>query len=496
MTLATQCGLTLARAALIGAGAALAAGPIRGMLAIPAGRERRIAWAALLVPYLTPVILVGYAYSNTSLSLIRSPVLNEALYDALLFVKLVPVAALVLHLAPRSMSAQAVHCHRLLRSGTPGKGAFYFLATRAGRAPGVRRSGMSPFSALSFWLRGPGRSYAAAFALVFVLATPEFEMASLMIRPSWTVALFDAQAGGLVLSESLRAVLVPAAVETALLAGVLALLFAGTAECRSAAGGGRTPSKAARLGVWAYLAAAAIVTTAIPMVVVLGGTVRGLALLLEGFVLGKDIAASLLFGGGAAVCAYAVARAVVGGGAPAGARAAAAIALAVPGLLGALVLSLVTLSVFQLPGMRHLRATVVPGLVALTLLVLPFALVLEALLGRLRPAAALHLAGMLIRSPHGESRRRAGGIVWALRTRMHLWAVFLVFVLAYFDMTIGSLLSPPGMSPVFVKLYNFMHYGQSSTLSAMVCLSALVPVVLLAAAPALGRSAERILARG
>lgn len=469
MTVATQCGLTLVRAALVGAGAAVAAGPIRRMLAIPAGRERRIAWAALLVPYLTPVILVGYAYSNTSLSLIRSAALNEALYDALLFVKLVPVAALVVHLAPRSMSAEAIHCHRLLAGPRPSKLA-------------VTTCGRRFFSALSFWMRGPGRSYATAFGLVFVLGFAEFEMASLMTRPSWTVTLFDSQTGGVVLSGSLRAVFVPAAVETALLAGVLALLFAGESERGSSAGPGSAPSEAARLGVWAYLAAAAIVTTAIPMAVVLGGTVRGLALLAQGSVLGKDIAASLLFAAGATVCACAVARAVVGGRATRGARAAVAIALAVPGLLGALVLSLVTLWIFQLPGMRHLRATVVPGLAALTLLVLPFALVLEALLGRLRPAAALHLAGMLSRSPHGESRRRAGGILWVLRTRRHLWAVFLVFVLAYFDVTIGSLLAPPGMSPVFVKLYNFMHYGQSQVLSAMVCLSVIVPLVLLGGA--------------
>jgi hypothetical protein len=60
-------------------------------------------------------------------------------------------------------------------------------------------------------------------------------------------------------------------------------------------------------------------------------------------------------------------------------------------------------------------------------------------------------------------------------------AVFLLLCWGYFDLTAGSLLAPSSMTPVFVRLYNLMHYGESTVLSAMVAVVMLVPVLLLLA---------------
>ena len=65
-----------------------------------------------------------------------------------------------------------------------------------------------------------------------------------------------------------------------------------------------------------------------------------------------------------------------------------------PGLLGALLLSLLVLAVFQLPVARAVGGTPVPLLAALTLLLIPFALFLAFLFVALRPQQSLHLAGL------------------------------------------------------------------------------------------------------
>src|SRR5262249_46000484 len=48
-----------------------------------------------------------------------------------------------------------------------------------------------------------------ATGIMFLLCFQEFELASLIGRPAWTVWLFDAQVGGLALAESLRRALFP-----------------------------------------------------------------------------------------------------------------------------------------------------------------------------------------------------------------------------------------------------------------------------------------------
>ena len=459
MNLAGQYGWTLARGLSVGLLGVLLALPLSRLLASPGKRARLGAWTLILAPYLTPSLLVGYAYSNFSLSLVRHPSWNALFYSALLVMKLAPVAAVVVYFAPSLFSQEAVHCRRLLR-----------------RQEGGLRSLLSY---VSFLLRGPFRGPLVALVLVFLLAFGEFEMASLFGVKAWSVALFDAHAGGLALSESLRLSLFPTLVGASLVLAALFLLL-------TVPGGSATPvrrpadlGRGAGLLAWAYAAAS----------VMLGGMARGLRMLVSEFVLGKDILASVLFATGAAVCAYCVAGwflAVALGATSAKRKLAWAFCLSAPGLLGPLVLSLGMVWVFQAPGLRAMYDTPVPVLIALTLVVLPFGLLLRIVLHMLRPGEAIHAAELLSSSTSSGVRRWHSRLIWQLRSRRQFWVAFLLFCWAYFDLTASSILAPPGMTPVLSRLYNFMHYGQSAVLSAMVCVAFLVPVAVVVLADAAG----------
>jgi hypothetical protein len=290
--------------------------------------------------------------------------------------------------------------------------------------------------------------------------------------------LFDAHAGGLQLTQSLRLVLLPAAVEGAILLAGMAVVV-GMRTPAQPARGDRTRGLMERdWPAWGFLAACLVVVTLLPLANVLQGTVKGIGVVFQQFVLGRDIAASLLFAVAAAACAY-LAASLWGYGRK---RIGWALAAGFPGLLGPLVLGLLILAVFQLKGLRAVYDTPLPLLLALTLLFLPFALLLRMLLTIYRPVEALHAARLLGKSPSPSVRGHGEAIARFIRTRGRFWVLFLLFTWGYFDLTASSILAPTQLTPVFVRLYNLMHYGQMSVLSAMLCVAICVPLVLLGAA--------------
>jgi len=459
--LSAQHALALARGVAVGAACVLAALPLRALLARSHGASRRLVWFGLLAPFLTPVLLVGYAYSNYALSLVRQPGLNAAFYGVLLWLKLTPLAAILLYLAPRPVSPEAVHCRRLLRAG---------------------EHGVKPLlSYLAFLAGGPLRACALAFLLVFLFAFAEFEMASLMSVRTWTVSLFDDHAGGLAMSESLRRCALPAAVELVLLGGALVIAF-GSAKARGQERRRPPLSPVLRVVAWAELCAAVVVVTAVPCAIVFRGAASGFGRLLESFAVTKDIAASALFGAGAAVCAYLIAGRIVRWSTRSRApRAwfACAFLLCIPGLLGPLVLSLLIVSAFQTSALGPLYGGPVPLLATLCLTLLPFAFVLWFAVHLSRRGEALHAAQLLRESGSSRVLSWRRRLLWELRSQKRFWVLFLLFFWAYLDLTASAILAPPGMTPVTVRLYNQMHYGQVAVLSALVAASLLVPVLLL-----------------
>ena len=464
MNLALECGRSCLRAAgIAGAVGALASWLQPAVQASSRGR-RGLRWALLALPFLTPALVVGYAYSSISLTLLRQGWLKEALYDLLLLMKLTPVGVLLVYLTPRRMSPAAVHCQRL--------GDCRRHATAR-----LMRSWRFAFqSRRDAWI--------ASFGVVFLLAFNELEMASLLYLETWTVRIFDAQAGGLPLLTTLRLTAAPVAGEFLLLALLASVLLRAAARARPAAGSGASNRSARVLyGRWSYILLALVVVTLIPAAIMLRGTADGLAAVFRNGLLFKDIMASVFFAIAGTVCCalclHPVADFATGSGRSRNRLLSYATALAAPGLLGALVLALVVLAVFTTPGARRLYDTPLPLLVCLTLLLAPPALMLHAALGGLRSSAANHTAKLLGSSPVSGVRTAATEIRRTLTRHGRHWIYALLFFLAYHDLTASAILAPSGMTPVPVRLYNLMHYGRTQILSAMVCLAFAVPLLVI-----------------
>jgi ABC-type Fe3+ transport system permease subunit len=99
-------------------------------------------------------------------------------------------------------------------------------------------------------------------------------------------------------------------------------------------------------------------------------------------------------------------------------------------------------------------------------------LVLKRVLELTRHRSALHLAALLPQS------RAAADLTWRLSTSGKFWAMVLLYIWAYWDLTASSILAPIGMTPVTVRLYNLMHYGQIAVLSAMTCAAFAAPILI------------------
>jgi hypothetical protein len=130
-----------------------------------------------------------------------------------------------------------------------------------------------------------------------------------------------------------------------------------------------------------------------------------------------------------------------------------------------------------MPLLRAAYDTPLPLLLALTIILLPLALLLDVLLLMRRLSPMRHIARQL------GSRRLA----WVLEWQPQIGAFALLFCWAYFDFTASSILAPVGMTPVFVRLHNLAHYGQTAVLSAMMLAAFATPAVLLLLTVAAGR---------
>jgi ABC-type Fe3+ transport system permease subunit len=287
------------------------------------------------------------------------------------------------------------------------------------------------------------------------------------------VALFDAHAGGLALSESLRRMILPLLAEAAAIGTAFMVL-----SKHRVAGARRSPEKERwRWLAWGHLVIAFTLVMLIPAAKALWGTVHGFGLLWENFVLSREILASLLFAAGGSVLAG---LAVFGLGTVArgnriGSTAGKVILVVAvgAGLLGPLVLALAVLAAVQRPGLIRLRDTPAPLVLTLGLVLLPTAFVLKRVLELTGPRSARHLTRLMQRS------RALRELTWKLNTSGKFWALGLLFIWAYWDLTASAILAPIGMTPVTVRLYNLMHYGRIEALSAMTCAAFAAPVGIL-----------------
>jgi hypothetical protein len=387
-----------------------------------------MAWGLLLAPFFTPALLISYAFSHFALALVVAPWSREALYIGVLALKLTPVAV-VLRLHLRSpLSPQAWQIYR-------------------------RHGHGSRWERLRFYLHGAGQGPWIAGGVVFLLSFADFELASLWNIRTWTVAIFDAQIGGLALSETLRLAAAPLCVALGVVAGV---------ALQSRRLPWSTPDSGPTRARWPwwYLGATTLLVSLAPLALVFGQSIAGFPTLFTNFVLGPEIATSLFLALGAAILADITLRIARGN------RLATLLGVA-PGLLGALTISLLVLALFQTPGFRFAYDTPIPLVITLAILLFPLGLLLSAI--RAPHTPALHIARQA-----GSRRLR-----WELETRPHMIACGLLFCWAYFDFTASSILAPVGFTPVFVRLHNLAHYGQTAVLSAMMIAAFIAPILVL-----------------
>jgi iron(III) transport system permease protein len=413
------------------------------------GRRLALHWALLLAPLLTPNLLISYAGAPIALRLGAQSEILTAVYSAVLVLKLAPLVALAHHFLPPALCAEGAWCERL----SPERNVFRRIA---------------------FALRAVSAGQWAALGIVFLVSFTDFELASLLGVKTWAVSVFDAHAGGITLRESLRAIALPALLECA----VLAMLAVGIARASEAVRTGRGLRSGALYAggfagrFWTIFVASLIAILPVARIAWLAA--GGIATLRVQDVFAGDVLVSLGYAFIGATTAW-VFSAFAGR---------FRWLFALPGMLGSLVIALLILSAIHFdpamagslvpPGTSNvllsLRDTPVPLVLAHVLLLLPVAVLLRTVLDSRRDDEALHLARM------AGSRR----LLWEMAVQPRVAAIAHLFALAYFEFTAASILAPIGVTPVFVRLHNLAHYGQTAVLSAMLLAAVAAPAVLLA----------------
>ncbi len=473
MTLALACGWSFVRSAAVALVGVHLSRRHCAVLRQTNSSRRTILWILLLAPYFAPELLIGHTYSGYTFSLVHHPIFNEFLYGLLVALKFVPAGVVVRYFSPPSpLTAEAIHCRRLSWPASIGTvERFKHLA--------------------GLWARGPGRTDLIVFAVVFLLVFQEFEMASLMgvttgLRESpvsWTVAIFDAQVGGLPLVDSLLLAVRPLLCELLVLLPALCIVLTGREPASAVDRQGKL-SFAGACFVWIHISVALFLLCAIPAFVVLRGALGGILGLAHNVTLWRAILAA-----GVVAIASGLTATVAAGVTVARARRSegwfwliCAAVFSVPGLCGSLVVSLAIGAAFSGAVTAGVLDTGLPMVVAMVLFLLPRAVLLQLLLHVSRPAEATHEAALLAASAARDQRRAGLDLLWRLKFGGQFWGIVLLCYWAFWELTPSATLAPPGMLTAPVLLYNFMHYGQSAALSSLLIAAILAPVIAIVVA--------------
>jgi len=446
------------------------------------GWEQSIAWLILLLPLIAPPLITGYGFANFSLSLIHHPIWNELLYDLLLLISSVPVGVVLLHFAPPApISRAAIHCARL-------------SSPRA--ATHQRPGNMTLKMRLGIWLRGPVRNLIPAGALMFLIAFQEFEIGSMMLIPTWTVWLFDAQAGGLSITHSLQYAALPVSLEMILLIPAVIIFWQSHWLAPRPGHAAGCPFRLDWL--WVYLALSTSLYCFIPWSLVLYDSWEGYSALMTNRTLSGDVLRGLMMAMATSTCVYGVVFWLLTLKSNATMRRIVlpmSLFAAITGLMGALSVSLVVLTIFQYPAVHRLYDTPLPWLFGLVWFLAPRAWLMILVLIGVQRREPYFLATLLTRSSQTYQRLAGQQLIWENQWKRHFWGMVLICTWAYLDGTIAALLAPAAWISSPVRLYNLMHYGQSSVLSAMVVVTFGFPLICLALFLCIRRPLAKVLLR-
>ena len=500
MSLASACLWTLARTLVI----CLIAWPVcvaveRWLRRLSDGL-RSAALIVLLAPFCFPELLVGYALRDialdhprwferlvrylfsdwyegaTNLASVVRTTWAEALCSGMLFVRVVPVGAIALLMAPPGeLDAAAMHCRRMLVRARKDSAREWLELAKC------------------YW-HGPIARALPALGLMAVVSFQEFELAALLMTTSWTDWFVAAERVGLNRGEMLRQTSWPLLMQLPVLLAIVWWLRRSVILQRGETSSGAEVvaiGRSNRVTCWfaaGYVASAFLVGCLVPLSLIGWRTIDGLSLLLRQRTQQMGLAREMAISTAVALCAgltaWAICRAISltsptreRGFRDHSARSPRSrvglvrgVILLLPGLLGSLLLSLGMVALFQVSWLRPLYDTPLPWVLALTLWLLPRAAVLQLWLDATRPSEAVHLAKML-----GDHQPSA--LLWRLRDQPQFLAMGLLCYWAYCDLPTAYLLAPTGMASGLVRLYNFMHFGRSAALSAEACLFFVSPLV-------------------
>lgn len=466
-SLAAICGWTLARTAILCLWGWPIAAAIERWLRGTSDLRRWIPLAIMMAPFLFPELLVGYAYRNLALA---NPKRAEVLCAGLLLVRIVPVGVISLLLSPAAIvSSSAIHCR--------------WIIWRANR--------WSPRNACELarcYLEGPIRRAAPALGLMSLVAFQEFELAALLQTSSWTDWFIAAQRMGLERGEMLRQSLWPICIQLPLLLAVAYWLTKANLHFDSSTTILNAASGWTCVAVLIYLGIALVAGCLIPLIIIGQKLPNGLELLVRQPMQSRGLALEILIAATVSLCAGSTSwiassawtsptrRALVSSTIRHG--------LLIPGLIGSLLLGLAMVVLFQQIWLRPAYDTPIPWTLALAVWLMPRAVLLRLWVGMTVQTQATYVAQLLVeRSHHLEGSQslnaqpfssagpqvpssKSYDLLFRLRDQPHWHAIGLLCYWAYLDLSTAYLLHPSSMEPGLVRLYNFMHFGRSSALSA------------------------------
>lgn len=473
---------TLLRSAMAAALAIPISAWLFSLLQSLTGRSRF--WWAVLVfcPLFAPDLIVGYGYRSFELSLLHQPALNHCFYFLVLLLKFAPAAVVVrVCTPPAALSASALHCANLIHQD---------------------RAGVDLFRSIKF--RGELSRQLPVFGIVFLLSMQEFEIASLLQIPAWTVFLFDAQGSGLSPSGVLRFLGWPVLAQVIV---VVPLFLWGIAQSRNDLPRWRMSDSGETQRRWQGVATAllaALITWGVPLSIVLmsglsgfSGVLRNQVLLWSMFL---DLFAGLAVAGSCAVLALVLARtlarnsgrnATSAGNLERTLPSAILLVAALPGLLGTLAVSIVILAMIQQPPLTELRSTVWPMAAGLVVFLVPRAVLLTLLLPVFRSVESTFLSTLLGKSADRARLNHAASLKWWCECRPLFLVAGILVYWSLANLTAAAILCPPtipllsfdgNVVPLPVRLYRFIHQGRTAALSVMALMSVLVPFLLFVVA--------------
>ena len=445
---------------VLSVGVALAATALGGAVASARGggpgMSGRLS-APLVLCWVLPPVAIGYGLTPLAARLARHESLLLLIYSIVVTCRLAALAGLAFICLPPPVPPEGQQSFRLALRGE-------------GPLPRFIRTAVFAF-------RGGGMRVASVFLLVFILAFGEFDLASMMNVRRWTVAAFDVSSQGAPAVEVLRVYLWPCLVQLGVVVVFLAIsacfLSRKRGESLSLDEPGNLGGRSGKLaGILSVVSAWGIflVVAGYPLAVIAGGAAKGMSSVLQSPWMLKESAASFVFAAAASACAWFAA--VVAAKLPMPTRA----ALAFPGLLGALPLGMSVMALFQTSPLASFRDTPIPLLTALACLLTPYAMAVVFLSESFADGESLHSAELAERLDGGSRLL----LRWMLKWRGMAVMMALVFVIAYFELTVSAILAPLATPTLSVRLFNLAHYGENERLSATLLLASLPPLAVIA----------------